>query len=87
MCMCMGMSMCTGSSNSGKGTHMMKGGFSSTGSVAVVVDGMVLSVDPRAARGLVGQSQGHAGHEKQRHLWEKGISGKVKIYGAGILTL
>ena len=44
VCMCMCMCMC--SSSSGKGTHMMKGWLSTTGSVTVVVDRMVLSVDP-----------------------------------------
>ena len=42
VCMC----MCMGSSGSGKGTHMMKGWLSTPGSVTVVVDWMVLSVDP-----------------------------------------
>ena len=38
--------MCMCSSGSGKGTHMMKGRLSTPGSVAVVVDWVVLSVDP-----------------------------------------
>ena len=42
----MRMCMCMCSSGSGKGTHMMKGWLSTPGSVAVVVNWMVLSVDP-----------------------------------------
>ena len=48
------MSMCvsTSCSCSGQGAHMMESGFASSGSVAVVVDRVVLPVDPGAARGL-----------------------------------
>ena len=38
--------MCMCSSGSGKGTHMMKGWLSTPGSVPVVVDRVVLTVDP-----------------------------------------
>ena len=52
MCMSMSMRMSTSCSCSRQGAHMMESGFASTGSVAVVVDRVVLPVDPGAARGL-----------------------------------
>ena len=52
MCMSMSMRMSTSCSCSGQGAHMMESGFASSGSVAVVVDRVVLPVDPGAARGL-----------------------------------
>ena len=52
MCMSMSMRVSTSCSCSGKGAHMMESGFASSGSVAVVVDRVVLPVDPGAARGL-----------------------------------
>ena len=52
MCMSMSMRMSTSCSCSRQGAHMMESGFASTGSVAVVVDRVVLAVDPGAARGL-----------------------------------
>ena len=50
--MCMSMRVGMRCSCSGQGAHMMESGFASTGSVAVVVDRVVLPVDPGAARGL-----------------------------------
>ena len=50
--MCMSMRVRMSCSCSGKGAHMMESGFASPGSVAVVVDRVVLPVDPGAARGL-----------------------------------
>ena len=52
VCMCMSMRVSTSCSCSGQGAHMMESGFASSGSVAVVVDRVVLPVDPGAARGL-----------------------------------
>ena len=52
MCMSMSMRVSTSCSCSRQGAHMMESGFASTGSVAVVVDRVVLPVDPGAARGL-----------------------------------
>ena len=50
--MCMSMRVSTSCSCSGEGAHMMESGFASSGAVAVVVDRVVLPVDPGAARGL-----------------------------------
>ena len=43
MCMFMSASMSTGSSDSGKGAHMVEGGLAAARSVAMVVDRVVLA--------------------------------------------
>ena len=43
VCMCVSASVCTGSSSSGKGAHMVEGGLAAARSVAVVVDRVVLA--------------------------------------------